>query len=86
VELYFTEQFEAAYDKLTADEKRGVLKALNLLGDNPKYSSLYVKKMEGCRNIWEARSSKRVRMTFEMKGNVILLRNVGEHDRVLKNP
>jgi len=44
VEILFTEQFEQGYEKLTNAEKRGVRKALTLLGDNPKYPSLRVKK------------------------------------------
>jgi mRNA interferase RelE/StbE len=86
VKVLFTEQFELAYDKLTGAEKRSVRKALALLGDNPKYPSLRVKKMEGKQNIWEARPSKRLRMTFEMVGETISMRNVGEHDKVLKRP
>jgi mRNA interferase RelE/StbE len=86
VEILFTEQFEQAYEKLTKAEKRSVRKALTLLGDNPKYPSLRVKKMEGKQNIWEARPSKRLRMTFEIVGETIFMRNVGEHDKVLKRP
>ena len=86
METLFTEQFEQAYEKLTNAEKRSVRKALTLLGDNPKYPSLRVKKMEGKQNIWEARPSKRLRMTFEIVGETIFMRNVGEHDKVLKRP
>jgi mRNA-degrading endonuclease RelE of RelBE toxin-antitoxin system len=86
VVLLFTEQFEQAYEKLTQAEKRSVRKALTLLGDNPKHPSLHVKKMEGGRNIWEARPSQRLRMTFEMAGATIFMRNVGEHDTVLRRP
>jgi mRNA interferase RelE/StbE len=86
VEVLFTEQFEKAYEKLTGTEKMSVRKALALLGDNPKYPNLRVKKMEGMQNIWEARPSKRLRMTFEMVGEKIFMHNVGDHDRVLKNP
>jgi mRNA-degrading endonuclease RelE of RelBE toxin-antitoxin system len=84
--VILTEQFEQAYEKLTGSEKRNVHKALTLLGDNPRHPSLRVKKMGGGRNIWEARPSKRLRMTFEMSGEVIVIRNVGEHDKVLKKP
>lgn len=86
MEILFTEQFEQAYEKLTSTEKRSVRKALTLLGDNPQYPGLCVKKMEGRKNIWEARPSKRLRMTFEMAGGIIVMRNVGEHDKVLKRP
>jgi len=86
VEILFTEQFEQAYQKLTNAEKRSVRKALTLLSDTPKHPSLRVKKMEGGRNIWDARPSRRLRMTFEMAGEIIFMRNVGEHDKVLKRP
>ena len=83
MEVLFTEQFEDAYEKLTSAEKRSVRKALILLGDDLKYPGLRVKKMEGRQNIWEARPSKRLRITFEIVGESIYMRNVGEHDKVL---
>ena len=86
MKVVFTELFEQAYEKLASAEKRSVRKALALLGDNPKYPSLVVKKMEGKQHIWEARPSKRLRMTFEMVGETIVMRNVGQHDKVLKRP
>ena len=86
MEILFTEQFEQAYGRLTSAEKQSVCKALTLLGDDHKYPGLRVKKMEGRKNVWEARPSKRLRMTFEMAGGIIFMRNVGEHDKVLKRP
>ena len=86
MEILFTEQFELAYEKLTNIEKRSVRKALTLLADNPRHPGLRVKKMEGGRNIWEARPSTRLRMTFEIAEEAIFMRNVGEHDKVLKRP
>ena len=86
MEILFTEQFEQAYEKLTSAEKRNVRKALALLGDNPRHPGLRVKKMEGRKNVWEARPSKRLRMTLEMAEGTIIMRNVGEHDKVLKRP
>ena len=86
MEVLFTEQFEQAYEKLTRAEKRSVRKAVALLGDNPKHPSLRVMEMEGGKSIWEACPSKRLRMTFVMAGEIIFMRNVGEHDKVLKRP
>jgi mRNA-degrading endonuclease RelE of RelBE toxin-antitoxin system len=86
VEVHLTEQFEDAYAGLTKAEKRSVRKALLLLGDNPRHPGLRTRKLEGSRNIWEARPSRRLRMVFEMAGDVITVRNVGEHDKVLKRP
>ncbi|MBI2829782.1 MAG: hypothetical protein HYX81_01340 [Chloroflexi bacterium] len=86
MEIFFTEQFEEAYEKLTGTEKNSVRKALILLGNNPRHPSLRVKKMQGGRDIWEARCSKKLRMTFQMAGENAVMRNVGEHDKVLKKP
>ena len=84
MEVFLTEQFEQAYDKLTDAEQRSLRKSLSLLAENLRYPGLHVKKMEGRQNVWEARPSKRLRMTFELKEGIIVLRNVGEHDKVLK--
>ena len=84
--IVLTGQFESAYSKLSVADKRSVRKAITLLGGNPRYPGLHVKKMEGHRSIWEARPSDRLRVTFEMTGDSITLRNVGEHDKVLKKP
>jgi mRNA-degrading endonuclease RelE of RelBE toxin-antitoxin system len=86
VEIVLTEQFEQAYEKLSADEKKAVHKALVLLESNPRYPGLHTRKMEAVRDIWEARPSKRLRMTLKMEGETIFMRNVGEHDKVLKKP
>ena len=85
MDVYFTKRFERAFAELTKAERQIVRKAITLLGDNPRYPSLHVKKMEG-RDIWEARPSSRLRMTFKMSGEVISMRNLGEHDKVLRNP
>ena len=86
MKVVFTEQFEQAYEKLAAAEKRSVGRALARLGDNPKHPGLRVKKLEGKQGVWEARPSKRLRMTFQMVGETIVVRNVGEHDSVLRRP
>ena len=78
MEIILTAQFERAYHKLAKAEKQIVLKSLTLLGDNLK--------MEGRKNIWEARPSERLRMTFEHSGRTIIMRNVGEHAGVTQAP
>jgi len=50
-----------------------------------RYPSLRVKKMQGGQDIWEARVTRSCRITFNLDGNLITLRTVGEHD-VLKHP
>lgn len=50
-----------------------------------KYPSLEVKKLKGTSSIWEARASKSLRITFNLKGNIIILRTIGEH-KILDRP
>ena len=86
MKLRFTGQFEQAYEKLSRAEKESVQKALSLLEQNPGYPNLQIKKLEGVRDIWEARPSRRLRMTFQIEGDMTMMRNMGEHDKVLKRP
>jgi len=85
VEILFTDQFDQAYDKLPSESKARVQKAILMLGENPRYPGLQVKKMKG-KDIWEARASKDLRLSFNMSGEELTLRNVGHHDDVLKHP
>ncbi len=86
MKIRFTEQFEEAYNSLTEENKRLVYKATKLMIEDLRYPGLHVKKMRTSSNIWEARASLQIRLTFEMMGDIMVLRNVGKHDDVLKNP
>ena len=81
-----TERFKNAWQELGETEKKLVAKALQNLVDNIRYPALRVKKIQGVKNIWEARASRLIRMTFQVQGDVIILRNIGKHDETLKNP
>jgi mRNA-degrading endonuclease RelE of RelBE toxin-antitoxin system len=81
-----TQRFKEAYLTLPAQEQERVKKALKLLETNWRHPSLRVKKIRGAPGIWEARVSRSCRLTFQLEGDVCLLRNVGEHDKTLKNP
>ena len=86
MEVLVTEQFEESYDRLERAEKARVQKSLLELEESPHLPGLRVKKMAGKNNVWEARASKKLRLTFEMSGGAFILRHVGQHDRVLSNP
>ena len=81
-----TERFKRAYKRLTLTQKKAVDKALfNLVGGlNP--AGLRKKRIQHTKDIWEASASMSVRITFEQHGDILLLRNTGDHDKVLKNP
>lgn len=81
-----TERFKRAWKELNEQEKYLARKALKNLSTDLGYPSLRVKKMQGVEHIWEARVSHSVRMTFEIEGDTIILRNIGRHDETLERP
>jgi mRNA interferase RelE/StbE len=50
------------------------------------HPSLRVKRMQSTDYIWEAGAGLSIRLTFEMHGDLIVLRNVGAYDETLKKP
>lgn len=84
--LQYTQRFERAYISLEADDAARVAKAVQMLADDIRHPGLRVKKVQGTRDIWEARASHSLRLTFEIHEDLLILRNVGPHDKVLKNP
>lgn len=83
--LAWLPRFKRDYRKLPATLKDQVDQALLQMEENLRYPSLRVKKMEGSQDIWEARVTRSCRITFNLDGDLITLRTVGEHD-VLKHP
>jgi len=81
-----TERFKKAWKRLPETDKKSARKAIMNLAANINYPSLRVKKIQGTSTIREARVNLRIRMTFEMSSNQIILRNIGQHDEVLKQP
>jgi mRNA-degrading endonuclease YafQ of YafQ-DinJ toxin-antitoxin module len=64
----FTETFLRSFASkdLTAADRAAILKALRLLDENEKHSSLRVHKLEGDKEgSWSASASMVLRMTFE---------------------
>ncbi len=85
MQLLFTRPFEEDYDGLPEVIRRQVDRRLALLLQNPRHPSLRTKKMNDPRGIWEGRITRSYRFTFQMRGELYLLRRVGPHD-ILKTP
>ena len=81
-----TARFKSAWQELTEEEKELGRKALRNLAADLRYPALRVKKMQGVENIREARVSRSLRMTFQLEGDRIILRNIGRHDETLERP
>ena len=79
-----TKRFERDYRLLTKSEQRAADKALRLLEHDLRHPGLRVKRIEGTRSIWEARASRAIRITFEVRESLLFLRRIGRHNSVLK--
>ena len=82
----YTQRFERAYISLQAGDAARVAKAIHLLASDMRHPGLRVKRVQGTSHIWEARASHSLRLTFEIHEDLLILRNVGLHDKVLGNP
>jgi len=81
-----TEGFKKAWRQLTEEQKASGQKTIEILVTNMRYPSLKVKRIKGTEYIWEARVSRSLRMTFQIEGDTIILRNIGQHDKTLDRP
>jgi mRNA-degrading endonuclease RelE of RelBE toxin-antitoxin system len=81
-----TARFKKAWQELTEEERELGRKALRNLATDLAYPALGVKKMQGTGHIWEARVSRSLRLTFEVEGHTLVLRNIGRHDETLERP
>jgi mRNA-degrading endonuclease RelE of RelBE toxin-antitoxin system len=81
-----TAGFKKAWQQLNEGEKALARKAIRNLVMDIGYPALRVKKIRGTEHIWEARASRSLRLTFQIEGNTIILRNIGQHDETLERP
>lgn len=85
MKISFTKTFIRDYRKLPQELQDIVDKQLYLLLSNQRHPSLNIKKMNDPRNIWEGRATASYRFTFQIEGDIYVLRRVGTYD-TLKNP
>lgn len=81
-----TDSFKKAWSQLTEEQKVLARKAIENTAIDMSYPGLRVKKIKGTEHIWEARVSRSLRMTFQLVGDTIVLRNIGQHDETLGRP
>jgi len=86
VQLKAYKKFLKFYKKLPDTIKTKTDRQIKLLADNFRHPSLQCKKMQGKEEIWEARIDLQYRVTFEIIGDTIFLRTVGNHEDALKSP
>ncbi len=81
-----TERFNHALFKLPAHIRKKVRRTLALLDQDFRHPSLRARRLSGYRGIFYARVDLDHRITYERRGDLLVLRNVGRHDETLKNP
>ena len=81
-----TARLKKAWKELNKEEKDLARKALRNLATDLRYPALRVRKMQGVEHVWEARVSRSLRVTFQIEGDIIILRNIGRHDETLERP
>ncbi|MEW6573780.1 MAG: hypothetical protein AB1374_09130 [Bacillota bacterium] len=84
--IYYSELFADKVKQLSIEVKRALKKKLELMMENPRHPSLRTKKIQGQDDIFEASVTMDIRITWQYTEDGILLRNIGEHDKTLKNP
>jgi len=87
--IQYTERFVKQYERLPKTIQRKVDKALRLLDADFRHPCLRshpVEGEEGTEAVFEASVDAKYRMTFQRHGDVLLMRNVDNHDECLKNP
>ncbi len=70
-------RFKRDYKKLTPQSQKRINQALLQMERDLKHPSLGFKKLKGTNSICEARASKSLRITFNLKGKLIILKTVG---------
>ena len=80
-------RFRRAYRRLDRPLQEEVDRALRELPNSAALpAGRNLKKVRSPKNTWEIRVNKGVRLTFEVDNGTCVLRNVGEHDKVLDDP
>lgn len=85
MKIQTTKPFDKDYDALPEPIKDTANKQFILLLENPNHPSLRLIKIKGYPNIWEGRITKSYRFTFQISGEMYMLRRIGTHD-ILKTP
>jgi mRNA interferase RelE/StbE len=78
--------FIDSFEILPKNIKIKTIRALELLISNSRHPSLKLKKLKGYEDIWYGRIDKYYRFTFQIEGDVLIMRRFGAHNHIIKNP
>jgi len=84
-ELRTTRVFDRSFQRLLSVIQEQALAKLDLFQSDAAHPSLRVKRVKGTDRVWEMTVTMNYRITFEVVGDVVLLRRIGTHD-IVRNP
>jgi mRNA interferase RelE/StbE len=85
MKIQTTGLFDKDYQSLPEPVRVQAEKQLTIFLENSYHPSLRIKKIKGHPYIWEGGITKSYRFTFQINGEIYLLRRIGPHD-ILKTP
>jgi mRNA interferase RelE/StbE len=85
MKIHYSDKFREKVEKLPQDIKKLLRNKLEIMIDNPRHPSLRSKEIQGQANIFEASVTMGIRITWQYTDDGILLRNIGDHDKTLKD-
>ena len=84
-QITFTDRFKKSYKTMTENEKKQILKKLNLLAADPMHPSLRTKRIQGASDLFECSVNMDIRIIWYYEGDkIIILLDVGHHDILKK--
>lgn len=86
MKIHYSDKFAENVAKLPKEIQKTLKNKLDILLENPRHPSLRTKKLQGRDNIFEASITIGIRITWQYTEDGILFRNIGEHDKTLKEP
>ena len=84
--IELTERFVKQYAQLHKTIQQKVDKALALLDADFRHPGLRSHPVESAPGVFEAYVDRKGRMTFERRGDTLIMRNVDNHDECLRKP
>ena len=77
----FTDRFRKSFKALTGDEKKQIIRKLELLAENPAHPSLRTKRIKGTSDLFECSANMDIRVIWYYENDrLIVLLDVGHHD------
>ena len=84
--ILLTERFVRQYSQLPVPIQHKVDKALVLLDVDFRHPGLRSHPVKGTSGVIEAYVDSKYRMTYERRGDSLIMRNVDNHDECLRQP